>query len=172
MLSINQIVKKASQLSELHPQINSFYFGPFADIGSQGSVSYRLFAMDVMPGSLSIGLVNDRFILYFADIMNKDKSNEKEIFSDCQLIALDIFAQLYEYFQDNDIEIDPNATMSFFREATNDDEAAGCQIEISVPQFYSRDTCQVPTRGADVPDALLMENEDFLLQEDGFKILL
>ena len=145
MLSLNQIVLKLQNLQENHGQLNDFYFGNPYEIGASNPVTYPLMAAALNPGNLSKRTQSMKLLLVFADLVNKDESNETEVLSDMQLVAMDIYAQLWEYLDDNNISLSPDATFSSFTESW-DDEVSGWQIEISIDQFYSRDTCQVPTK--------------------------
>lgn len=145
MLTLNQIVAKLQNLQENHGQLNDFYFGSPYEIGASAPVTYPLMATALNPGSLSKRTQSMKLLLVFADLVNKDESNETEVLSDLQLVAMDIYAQLWEYLDENNIKLADGATLSSFTENW-DDEVSGWQIEISIDQFYSRDTCQVPTK--------------------------
>lgn len=141
MLTLNQIKRKLEQLREAHPQLKAFYFGDPWEI--KPSIRYPLMVAALQPGALSLRNNSTKLMLIFADRVNPDESNEAEVLSDTQLYALDIYAQLFEYFSDNGIELSRDAPFSSFTEAW-DDMVSGWQMEITINQFYSRDTCQVP----------------------------
>lgn len=145
MLSLNQIVQKLQDLQENHGQLNDFYFGDPYEIGASSPVTYPLMAAVLNPGTLSKRTQSMKLLLIFADLVNKNEDNETEVLSDTQLVAMDIYAQLWEYLDENGISLSPDATFSSFTESW-DDEVSGWQLEITIDQFYSRDTCQVPTK--------------------------
>ena len=109
------------------------------------------------PSVLSKRQFTTKLRLYVVDLVNQGASDElpeigmrNDVLSDTQLILLDVYAQLWEYFDDNSIELSPDATISHI-EGGWTDAIYGWQSEIDVRQFYSRDTCQVPTRVQNSP---------------------
>lgn len=165
--TLNQIVKKLEDLQIKHLQLNDFYFGNPWEYGADGAISYPFMGAQLLPGSVARGVVTKRFLLFFADLVNKDEGNETEVLSDMELVALDIFAQFIEWCDENNIEVSRDAALSDFTEKW-DDEVSGFQIEVTMNLFYSKDTCQVPG----VSSYLLLESEDYLLLEDESQILL
>lgn len=112
------------------------------------NVQYPILGAALQAGSLAKRQSNTKLLLYVADLVNKDESNETEVLSDTQLILMDVYAQFWEYLEENSIELSPDATFSSFTERW-DSEVSGWQIEVDIKQFYSRDTCQVPSRFID-----------------------
>jgi len=159
MLTINQIVNKLQEIQEEHAQLNDFRFGDPFEYGANNPIEYPFLGAALVPGSLEKRKQNIKLLLFVADLVNKDESNETEVLSDTQLILLDIYAQLWEYLEENSIELAANATLSDFTERW-DDEVSGWQTEITISQFYSRDTCQVPAKPTNIPpeDAYLQSS--------------
>ena len=144
MQTLNQIVRKLNQLQQGHEQLNSFYFGDPWEIEASGEISYPLFGATIQPGNLSKRVQSTKIIFWFAGLVSKDEHDETEVLSDMQLIAMDIFAQFWEWCDVNQIELIPDAPFSTFTEKW-DSEVSGWQMEVTMNQFYSRDTCQVPS---------------------------
>lgn len=170
MLTLNQIVKKLREIRQAHPQLNSFEFGDFDEIGSSEAYVYPLLACDFLPGSITRQIVTTKMIILVCDRVRDDNSNLLEVLSNTHKVCLDVFAQLYEYFEDNQVELSREAVISDFNRRF-DDSVAGHQLEITINQFYSKDTCQVPT----IPDfqyLLLDADDEFLLLENGQKLIL
>lgn len=149
MLTLNQIISQLRTIRENHAQLNSFYFGDPFEMGASESEVYPIMGAALLPGTLAKRQKSTKLLLYVADLVNKDESNENEVLSDTELIILDVYAQLWEYLEENAIELSPDATFSSFTEEW-DDEVSGWQIEINLNQFYSRDTCQVPEKDPDI----------------------
>jgi hypothetical protein len=167
MQTLNQIKKKLKELQESHLQLNDFFFGSFHRIGASASVTYPLFAADLLPSGISRRVDTTKMIFVFAGKVKRDVSNELEVKSDMKLAALDIFAQFYDWCEQNGIELSPDATLNDFDEAW-DDDVAGYEMEISFNQFYERNACQTP--GQEL--YLALENGDLLLLENDDKLLL
>ena len=143
MLTLNQILKKFEEIQTEHAQLNSFYFGDYASIGS--GLTYPIMGCDLLPGNLEKGIVTTKFAIFFADMVVDDTWNKNDILSDMQLVALDVYAQIWEYFERNGIELSKDTPLGDFTERW-DDSAFGWQMELTINQFYSRDTCQVPLK--------------------------
>lgn len=153
MLTLNQIIAELTTIQENHAQLNSFFFGDPYEMGASESMTYPLLGIALLPGSISKGVNTTKFLLYVADLVNKDESNENEVLSDMQLVALDVYADFWEYLENNSIELARDAAFSSFTERW-DDEVSGWQMEIEVRQFYSKDTCQIPTKDPDIAPPL------------------
>lgn len=148
MLSLNQIVNKLNLIQVNHAQLNSFHFGDPWELEASENLQYPVFVTALLPGSLSKGIQTTKLYLAVADLVQRGEENETEVLSDTQLILMDCYAQLWEYFEENNIELSRDATFSPFTEKW-DNAVSGWQLEVDVRQFYSRDTCQVPLRGID-----------------------
>lgn len=156
MLTLNQIIAKLQEIQENHAQLNDFRFGNPADYGSEDSITYPMLGAWLEPSVLSKRQFTTKLRLYVVDLVNQGASDElpeigmrNDVLSDTQLILLDVYAQLWEYFDDNSIELSPDATISHI-EGGWTDAIYGWQSEIDIRQFYSRDTCQVPTRDTNI----------------------
>jgi hypothetical protein len=157
VLHLNNIIAKLQEIQENHAQLNDFRFGNPADYGSEDSISYPMLGAWLEPSVLSKRQFTTKLRLYVVDLVNQGASDElpeigmrNDVLSDTQLVLLDVYAQLWEYFDDNSIELSPDATISHI-EGGWTDAIYGWQSEIDIRQFYSRDTCQVPTRVQSAP---------------------
>lgn len=144
MLTLNQIVSELRTIQANHKQLKSFEFvnGTF-DFGASGALTYPFLGVISQQGSISGKVLTSKFNLFFADLVHKDQENDDEVWSDMQLVALDVFAEFREWLMTNNIELVGDATFSDFYESW-DDEVSGWQLEITINQFYARDTCQIP----------------------------
>lgn len=148
MLSLNQIVKKLNLIQVNHAQLNSFHFGDPWELEASENLQYPVLVCALLPGSLSLRQQTLRLYLAVADLVTRGEENETEVLSDTQLILLDVYAQLWEYLEENNTTLERDATLSPFTEKW-DNTVSGFQAEVNVTQFYSRDACQVPLRGID-----------------------
>lgn len=169
MKSLNQIKAKLASLQQSHAQLNDFYFGELYELEGRDN-SYPLFTATLMQGSLAKGEHVTRLMLTFSDLVNKDYTNKDDVLSDMQLVAMNIYSQLYEWCQENQIVLSPDATFYDFIDARGDD-VSGWVLEIEMSQFFTRDACTVPSRTTE-NFYLLLENGDYLLLENGDKLIL
>ena len=173
MLTLNQIISKLQEIQENHAQLNDFRFGNPADYGSEDSILYPMLGAWLEPSVLSKRQFTTKLRLYVVDLVNQGASDElpeigmrNEVLSDKQLILLDVYAQLWEYFDDNSIELSPDASISHLEGAWLDN-IYGWQSEIDVRQFYSRDTCQVPLKQEDAPDVTPYLTTSLTIENNG-----
>ena len=146
MLTINQIKKELARIQSLHRQLNSFYFGDPSEVSSGAAKRYPLMGAFLQPGSVSRQIDTTKLLLYFADrIEDQDEVLQTEIISDMKTVALGVFAQFKNYLETNDIELSREAPLQWFNDADWDDKCFGWQIEITINQFFSLDTCQEPS---------------------------
>lgn len=178
MLHLNNIIAKLQEIQENHAQLNDFRFGNPADYGSEDSITYPMLGAWLEPSVLSKRQFTTKLRLYVVDLVNQGASDElpeigmrNDVLSDTQLILLDVYAQLWEYFDDNSIELSPDATISHI-EGGWTDAIYGWQCEIDIRQFYSRDTCQVPTRSNNVPPSASYLSTSLYISTDGAGIFL
>jgi hypothetical protein len=142
MLTLNQIVAKLREIREAHSQLNSFYFGDPDDAGV--TFTYPVMGLIIQPGSIARRIKSTKFVLYFSDLVTKDLSNKIEVQSDMERVALGVFAQFWDYLEDNNIQLVTEATFSPFENA-GPDSAWGWQVDLTINQFYSKDSCQEPS---------------------------
>lgn len=148
MLTINQIVNKLNLIQVNHAQLNSFHFGDPWELEASENLQYPVFITALLPGALSKRTQTVKLYLAVADLVSRGEENETEVLSDTQLILMDAYAQLWEYLEENSIQLSSEATFSPFTEKW-DNAVSGWQLEVDLTQFYSRDACQVPLRGID-----------------------
>lgn len=146
MLTINQIIKQLETLQSQHDQLNSFYFGDPSDVSDGAAKVYPLMGAFLQPGNLAGKQDITRLTIYFADrIEDQDQTLQREVLSDMKTLAMGVFAQFRNYLYQNSITLSPDAPFSWFNDAEWDDKCFGWQIELSITQFYSADTCQEPS---------------------------
>lgn len=142
-MTINQIKRKLKEIQENHLRLNSFYFGNLSNIDRQDR-DYSILAADLIPGNLSRGVRQYRLTLIVADLVNEDESNLTEVLSDTERDLLDVYSQLWEYFEVNDVELVKEGAITDFSERW-DDNVAGYSLDITINVFFSNDRCQIPS---------------------------
>ena len=103
------------------------------------------------PGALSTRVHESRLVLYFADRVSQDESNETEVLSDMQRVALGVYAQFKDYLESQNIRLADESEMSPFWENW-DDGVCGWQIDVTISQFFDANSCAEPSSfdGADI----------------------
>ncbi len=156
MYSLNQFVGLLNSMASAHEQIKTFGEGDVWEIGAVGAIQYPLMWAVPQPSSTSQKLLNMKFSILFADILDPDKSNEQDVLSDTLQIALDILAQLNAPDFADDFILDPNANLTPFTEKF-DDDVAGWKADINIKINFLSDRCAVPSTLVISPSDPLIE---------------
>lgn len=149
MVSYNQLIKIQSDIAAAHLQIRSFGTGAPTEIGN--NVTYPLMWSIQQPGSISILQKQNLFAfkIIFADLVNTDNSNEQEVLSDMQLVALDVITQLQLEEYADLFTVEPSARIDPFTEeapgSNTADKIAGWVLDITLRADYLSDRCAVPS---------------------------
>jgi hypothetical protein len=155
MRSLNQYIKLIQTLKQNHGQLSdgTFYFGdPWEFMQTSPDINgwrYPFFGLRLISSNVNGKLHTTNFNLYFADLVSKDESNETEVLSDMERIALDIYSQIGYELENNVPGVTQPATIELssgitpFTERWND-EVAGVEMNITLTQFFDRQTCDIP----------------------------
>lgn len=142
----NQIVKLFQDLATNHYQINGFGFGdPWEYLASNTPSTPCLW------GILNNTTRNKRevtltYSLLIFDLVKADESNENEVLSDTQQIALDILAMLGSPTYSSQFYLGESSTMEDFTERF-DSKVSGWKLDVSLRIPFDNDVCQVPASG-------------------------
>lgn len=146
MVTINQIKRKLKEIQSLHQQLNSFYWGNPSGATAGEAIVYPLMGADLRPGNLGLRTDVMKMLLYFADRVEiQDEQLQVEVLSDMRRVALGVYAQFRDWLRLNNIVLGPDAPFSDFNDADWDDTCFGYQLELTITQFQSSDTCQEPS---------------------------
>lgn len=152
MLTLNQILKKIQTLKEAHGQLNNgtFYFGDEWEYEQTAQYTFPFTGVRLLGSSIDGNLHTTNLNLFFADRVKSGELNETEVLSDCGIYALDIYSQLKLNLESNDPTTTPPATLQLSSQITPFTEGflsatAGMEMNISIIQFYDRQTCDIPT---------------------------
>lgn len=144
MTTYNQIISAFENFCTNHIQINTFYSGKTWNFQTETNI-YPSVIMLPQPSNIAKGKVTLTFQIFIADILNKDRSNLDEIYSDTLLIATDMVS----YFGDiNDNQVvfwidDTNVGIEPFEESF-DDILAGWMLSVNVEIPFTGSTCDIP----------------------------
>src|SRR3989304_4313174 len=142
------IVDAFKTIADNHLQIHSFGFGNIAEIATSGTINYPLLYVEADGLVAKKGEVGFKFKLLIMDIVDKDKTNEKDILNDTSQILLDIFSEFYiggfGYGQDYGFELRQNdiAAVNFLDRF--DEEVAGWEAGVTIWSPFNWNRCAIP----------------------------
>lgn len=163
MLSLISLKTLLENKQQNHDQLSegTFYFGDPWEFGANETITYPFFGARLLPSgnSLSGNVLTTSIEIFFCNLVHKDESNETDVLSDMEQIALDIYSQLRtdlkDYYKAN---INETAQLNPFTERF-DDEVSGWSIVINIEQFYDRSTCDTPDSGANAGVVLIVDQD-------------
>ena len=147
MKTFNQINKAFNDIAVAHKQIATYGMGDIWEIETSGTIRYPL--MWAYPDASRYE--NNTFVsvwkILVMDIVHKDESNENDVMSDMELVALDIIALLKNYDYDFDLNTDNIPFERFTERFTNYVAGVAITIELKIPA--PSDRCAVPSSTID-----------------------
>lgn len=148
MYTFNQINKAFNDIAVEHKQINTYGIGDIWEIATSGTINYPMMWAQPTDSRLEQNVYVSSFTLIFMDIVHKDESNENEVLSDMEQVALDVVALL----KNNNYDFDFKAENISFKRFTERflDYVSGVAIDIEIRVPYFADRCAVPTTTTDV----------------------
>jgi len=142
MTTHNQIINEFEKFCTDHFQINSFYSGKTWNFQTKTNI-YPAVIMLPIPSSIQTGKINLSYNIFITDILNKDRSNLDDLYSDTLLMITDMVS----FFRDNEnlnfslsedtVQIEP------FEEEF-DDILCGWMATITLEIPYTSNTCYIP----------------------------
>jgi hypothetical protein len=139
-MTLNQIVKQITNYGTSHPQINTVYFGDFADKLDDADVVYPAMFYDLESGNFLAKQLSFSFSIYLLD-RHLVETDAQEVLSDMSLVAEDIVARLRT--PSNEWITSDNINVTFFREA-EPDYLAGVRLDVSITLPSINNRCQIP----------------------------
>lgn len=139
-MTLNQIIQQISSYGTSHPQINTVYFGDFADKLDDADVVYPAMFFDLSGGNFLAKQLSFSFSIYLLD-RHLVETNAQEVLSDMSLVAEDIVARLRT--PSNEWITSDNINVQFFREA-EPDYLAGVRLDVSITLPSINNRCQIP----------------------------
>ena len=139
-MTLNQLVAQTTSYGTSHPQINTVYFGDFADKLDDTDMVYPAMFFDVDNANFAAKQLSYTFSSYLLD-RHLVETDALEVLSDMSLVAEDIVARLRT--PSNTWITADNLNVTFFREA-EPDFLAGVRIDatLTLPSLNNR--CQIP----------------------------
>jgi hypothetical protein len=143
MLTLNELVKKITEIGEGHKMIKTTYYGNVFDfLAKTPDARYPAMLFDLDTANFNGQVLNVNMVFFFFDRVLAETTNELDVLNDQLLVASDIVAQLrYQLF---DFLTGGNVPLTFFREETPD-ILAGVRASITFEIPFDADRCAVPT---------------------------
>ena len=141
-VTLNQLIGKLQTIATNHEQINSFFFGDIADLGTEKPMQYPVLFADVAPSNFAYKVIGLNLQIMVMDIVKKDLSNENDVISDTLQIIEDVIIELRNPSEIFLIQDSINLTP--FSDSQGD-EVSGwtANITINIPSTYN--SCAVPS---------------------------
>lgn len=139
-MTLNQIIAQITSYGTSHPQINTVYFGDFADKLDDEDVVYPAMFFDVDGGQFLAKQLSFTFSIYLLD-RHLVETDALEVLSDMSLVAEDIVARLRT--PSNEWITADNINVTFFREA-EPDYLAGVRLDVGITLPSINNRCQIP----------------------------
>jgi hypothetical protein len=141
-VTLNQLIAKMQTIATNHQQINSFFFGDIADLGTEKPMQYPVLFADVAPSNFTYKVIGLNLQIMVMDIVKKDLSNENDVISDTLQIIEDVIIELRNPSEIFLIQDSINLTP--FSDSQGD-EVSGwtANITINIPSTYN--SCAVPS---------------------------
>jgi hypothetical protein len=139
-MTLNQIIAQISSYGTSHPQINTVFFGDFADKLDDADVVYPAMFYDLENGNFLAKQLSFSFSIYLLD-RHLVETDAQEVLSDMSLVAEDIVARLRT--PSNEWITSDNINVQFFREA-EPDYLAGVRLDVSITLPSINNRCQIP----------------------------
>jgi hypothetical protein len=141
-VTLNQLIAKLQTIATNHEQINSFFFGDIADLGTEKPMQYPVLFADVAPSNFTYKVIGLNLQIMVMDIVKKDLSNENDVISDTLQIIEDVIIELRNPSEVFLIQDSINLTP--FSDSQGD-EVSGwtANITINIPSTYN--SCAVPS---------------------------
>lgn len=139
-MTLNNIIQQISSYGTSHPQINTVFFGDFADKLDDADVVYPAMFYDLENGNFLAKQLSFSFSIYLLD-RHLVETDAQEVLSDMSLVAEDIVARLRT--PSNEWITSDNINVQFFREA-EPDYLAGVRLDVSITLPSINNRCQIP----------------------------
>ncbi len=139
-MTLNQIIQQISSYGTSHPQINTVFFGDFADKLDDADVVYPAMFYDLDNGNFLAKQLSFTFSVYLLD-RHLVETDAQEVLSDMSLVAEDIVARLRT--PSNEWITSDNINVQFFREA-EPDYLAGVRLDVTITLPSINNRCQIP----------------------------
>ena len=149
MQSLNQLIQLFEDKKANHTILSNgtFYFGDPWEFAQSNEITYPFWGCTLNNSVINGNLATTNFQFFFCDLVHKDESNETDVLSELQIIAMDIYSQLkYDLENYYDSTVNDSAQLNDFTARFND-EVSGWELSFNISQFYDQSTCSTISTG-------------------------
>lgn len=149
MQSLNQLIQLFEDKKANHTILSNgtFYFGDPWEFAQSNEITYPFWGCTLNNATINGNLSTTNFQMFFCDLVHKDESNETDVLSELQLIAMDIYSQLkYDLENYYDATVNDSAQLNDFTARFND-EVSGWELSLNINQFYDQSVCSTISAG-------------------------
>lgn len=144
MMTINNFNDLFSNIATAHKQINDYGFGEEWEIEEKMNkeVKYPLFYVIPTGSTTLLQTKRRRFRLVICDMVNKDKSNIVEVWSDTEQMMDDLIKILR--LESDEYELVNEPVLLPFKEVYSD-WSAGYECEVEIETQFNNNYCDIPS---------------------------
>ncbi len=149
MQSLNQLIQLFEDKKANHTILSNgtFYFGDPWEFSQSNEITYPFWGCTLNNSVINGNLATTNFQFFFCDLVHKDESNETDVLSELQIIAMDIYSQLkYDLENYYDSTVNDSAQLNDFTARFND-EVSGWELSFNINQFYDQSVCSTISSG-------------------------
>lgn len=142
MVTYNTIVRDIKTFFEMHRQVHQFLHITTWDEEAKENL-YVTALLVPQQSNINNTQINLNFNLFVVDILNSDRSNQRDVFDD----TLGIIQDFVAYFSGNECiewELAPDATIQPVTERPFDDVLSGWVLNFVVNLPFRKSVCDLP----------------------------
>lgn len=142
MVTYNSIVRDIRNFFQHHLQVHQFLHLTQWDEEARENL-YVTALLVPQQSNINNTQIDLNFNLFIVDLLNSDRSNQRDVFDDTLSIVQDFVA----YFSDNsciDWDMNQNATVQPITEKPFDDVLSGWVLNFTVSIPFSKSVCDLP----------------------------
>lgn len=143
-VTYNQIIADIKDFFNRHLQVNLFVDMQYYDFNANGQNLYPATILVPQLSNISNTQMNLNFNMFFADLLNSDRTNTREVYSDMLDVARDFLSYFQDYEDSRDWCIQNDSTIQPFEEKFDDAIVAGWVLNFTVELPFSKSICDIP----------------------------
>lgn len=142
--TLNQLIKQFNDYADDHKQINgNFGFGELWEVDALRGLNGVTLWVAMEDAEVRPGELRRTFSFYVFDFVNLDRNNLNDVWSDTQLIILDLFSWMRNVANLDGFVAEKTATITHFVEKF-DPMVAGWFMRLTLITPYATDRCAIP----------------------------
>ena len=138
-----RIIDELESFVSSHGQLQTFGFGPRSEISTEDTI-FPLLWLEPMPGDLYKNLQTVNFNMFVIDILDQDKDNRKDVYSDTMLMGLDVVSRYWDSEMVYEMVVDETNVYYEPFEERFDDYTCGWRFSIDFQIENRLNSCDIP----------------------------